>query len=228
QDAVVLEKAGFDAVLIENFHDSPYVKYRLDDFKYLVMNNIVIKIVNRLNIPCGINILRNAAVQALIMGTVNRAAFIRVNVFEGAYITDQGIIESVAKEVIQKKFELHSKVKVLADVHVKHAVPFGQFTIEEAARNALKRGKADAVIVSGRETGALVDIRELKNLTQLGRIYPILGSGLTVSNLPQVFPYISGAIVGSSLKIGDLTSPIAQSKAEELVNVWKSQKEQTV
>jgi len=226
QEASILEKAGFDAILIENFHDAPYSKYRIDDYRYLVMNNIVNLVVKNSHIPCGVNILRNAAVQALIMATVNQASFIRVNVYEGAYITDQGIIESVAKDVIQKKNEIRSQVKILADVHVKHALPFGGgFTLEESARNALKRAKADAIIVSGRETGALVDLRELRNLTGISGIYPILGSGLTVNNLPQVFPYISGAIVGSWLKVDDLQSPTDQAKAEELVNAWKSQKE---
>ncbi|MHA1971435.1 MAG: BtpA/SgcQ family protein [Candidatus Hodarchaeales archaeon] len=225
QEAATLEKAGFDAILVENFHDAPYSKYRIDDYKYSIMNNIVNVIVKNSNIPCGVNILRNAAVQALILATVNSASFIRVNVFEGAYITDQGIIESVAKEVIQKKNEIRSQVKILADVHVKHALPFGGsgFTLEESARNALTRAKADAVIVSGRETGALVDLRELKNLTSFSGIYPILGSGLTANNLSQVFPYISGAIVGSWLKEDDLESPTDQNKAEELVNAWKSQ-----
>jgi len=224
QDAITLEKAGFDALLIENYHDMPYPKYRLDDIKFLLMSTFVKKIVEKVNIPCGINILRNACVQALIMATINQGSFIRCNIYEGAYVTDQGIIESVADEVHQKFKEMRSKVKILADIHVKHATSLGDFSLEEAATNALSREGADAIIVSGRTTGELIEIAKLKNFMEITRIKPILGSGLTISNLPDVFPYISGAIVGSSIKITDLSSPIDIKKAEILVRNWKTEK----
>lgn len=225
QDAITLEKVGFDAMLIENYHDTPYPKYSLDDAKFLLMNNIVNKIVSKVNIPYGINILRNACVQALIMATINQGSFIRCNIYEGAYVTDQGIIESVADDVQLKLREIRSKVKILADVHVKHATPLGDFSLEEAAANALNREGADAIIVSGRVTGELIEISRLKNFVESTKIKPILGSGLTIDNLPEVFPYISGAIVGSSIKVTDLSSPIDINKAETLVKKWQAEKE---
>ena len=225
QDANKLEKAGFDAILIENYHDTPFPKYRLDDVKFLLMSSVVKKIISKINIPCGINILRNACVQALIMATINQGSFIRCNIYEGAYVTDQGIIESVADDVQQKLREIRSKVKILADVHVKHATPLGDFSIEEAATNALNREGADAIIVSGRATGTLIDITKLRNFVQRSKIKPILGSGLTINNLSEVFPSISGAIVGSSIKITDLYSPIDIEKAKTLVEDWKTEKE---
>jgi membrane complex biogenesis BtpA family protein len=225
QDAITLKKAGFDAVLIENFHDHPYPKYRLDDTRFLLMDKSVERIVSKVNIASGINILRNACVQALIMSTVNRCSFIRCNIWEGAYVTDQGIIESVASEVKLKQQEIQSQVIILADVHVKHATPLGNFTLFEAAKHAQTRGGADAVIISGRETGKLVEISELKQLNQLYKIKPILGSGLSIENLPKVFPYISGAIVGTSIKTTDMSSPIDLKKAKNLATAWKTEKE---
>ncbi|MFW9906328.1 MAG: BtpA/SgcQ family protein [Candidatus Thorarchaeota archaeon] len=221
QDANTLEMAGFDAILIENYHDAPYSKYRLDDMKFLLFNSITEKIVSKVNIPCGVNILRNACVQALIIATINHGSFIRCNIYEGAYVTDQGIIESVAAEVQQKLKEIKSNVKILADVHVKHATPLGNFTMEEAATNAMNREGASAIILSGRATGRLIDQAKLKNFVQSTKIKPILGSGLSIKNLPKVFPYISGAIVGSSIKVTDLSSPIDFTKAKALVQEWK-------
>ncbi|MFX0118510.1 MAG: BtpA/SgcQ family protein [Candidatus Hodarchaeota archaeon] len=225
QDAIALEKAGFDAVLIENFHDTPFPKYRLDDTRLLLMSSLIRKIVDKVNIPCGVNILRNACTQALIMATVNHGSFIRCNIYEGAYVTDQGIIESVASEVQQKYKEIGSNVKILADIHVKHASPIGDFTLEEAAINAMKRAGADAVIVSGRSTGTLVDIEKLRQFVKTSKINPILGSGLTLNNLSDVFPLISGAIVGSSIKITDLSSPIDIEKAGALARKWNVEKD---
>ncbi len=225
QDAITLENSGFDAVLIENYHDTPYPKCRIEDTRFLLLSSVVNKIVSKVNIPCGVNILRNACVQALIIATINRGSFIRCNIYEGAYVTDQGIIESAADEVQQKMRELISNVKIFADVHVKHATPLGDFTLEEAATNVLNREGADAVILSGRATGRLIELSKLKNFVRSTKIKPILGSGLTSKNLSEVFPYISGAIVGSSIKVTDISSPIDSKKAEALAKDWKIQRE---
>ncbi len=225
QEAITLEKAGFDAVLVENFHDIPYSKNRIDDTELLLMSLLVEKIISNINIPCGVNILRNACVQAVVLASVTGASFIRCNIYEGAYVTDQGIIESVAVDVQQKHHELQSRVKILADIHVKHATPLGKFTLVESAKNTLNRGAANAIIVSGRETGKLIDIVELKNFVQLSRIKPILGSGLTIKNLSEVFSSISGAIVGSSIKVTDISSPVDIEKAKSLAKEWKNQRE---
>ena len=225
QDAITLETAGFDAILIENFHDTPFPKYRIDDLKFLLFSSLVEKIISKVNVPCGVNILRNACVQALIIATINRGSFIRCNIYEGAYVTDQGIIESVAAEVQQKLKEIRSKVKILADVHVKHATPLGEFSLEEAANNAISRECASAIILSGRATGNLINFEKLKNFVQFTKIKPILGSGLTIKNLSNVFPYISGAIVGSSIKVDKISSTIDIEKAKALAQEWKSHRQ---
>ena len=222
-DALALNQAGFDAILIENFHDVPFPKTRISDSKFLLMSKIVNKIIDSVSsMAIGVNVLRNACVQALIIATINGASFIRCNVWEVAYVTDQGVIEGVAAEVIDEKIAVNSQVKILADVLVKHATPVGQFSLEEAANNALYRGKADAIILSGKETGKLIQLEKLKQFYTDTKIKPILGSGVNETNLRSVFPFISGAIVGSSLKYepSNLHSPIDLEKATSLKNLW--------
>ena len=227
-DALALNQAGFDAILIENFHDVPFPKDRLADSKFLLMSKIVNRLIESVSsIAIGVNILRNACLQALLVATVNGASFIRCNIWEGVYITDQGLIEAAASEVITRRNEMNSSVKILADVGVKHASPLGQFNIEEAAKNALHRGKADAIILSGKETGKLISLEKLTQFVEKTGYKPILGSGITEINLKSVFPYISGAIVGSSLKYdpSNLHSPIDLEKATNLMNLWKDLQE---
>jgi membrane complex biogenesis BtpA family protein len=221
QDARDLETAGFNAILIENYFNTPFSKNRLDDYNLLIMSSFVQKIVSELKIPFGINILRNCCVQALILATFHQASFIRCNVWEGVYVTDQGIIEGIANEAIRKKREMNSDVKILADVHVKHASPLGKFSMEDAAKNALQRGNADAIIVSGKETGKVISISKLKEFVNKTGIKPILGSGLSIENLDGILPLISGAIVGSSIKKDDISSPVDLRKAKALVAAWK-------
>ena len=223
-DALTLKQAGFVALLIENFHDVPFPKSRINDAKLLVMSKLVQKITKSVpDMVIGVNILRNACVQALTVATINKASFIRCNVWEGAYVTDQGVIEAAAFEVMKEKQILNSSVKIIADVGVKHASPVGQFSIEEAAKNALQRGKADAVILSGKKTGEMISIEKLKSFVDKTHIKPLLGSGISFENLGEVFPLISGGIVGSSLKYDskNLHSPIDLEKAVKLMNYWK-------
>lgn len=219
-DAGVLMKTGYDGILIENFNDFPFSKYRIEDEILLMMTLVVENVKKEIKLPLGINILRNACEQALTIAHITGSSFIRCNVWEGAYVTDQGIIEGVADGVQRKVRSLKSKVLILADVHVKHASPLGQFSLAEAAKNALNRGKANAIIVSGSETGKLVEKSALSEFVKQSGIYPILGSGLSSDNLNTVFEYISGAIVGSSIKKTDIHSPIDEEKAEILSNKW--------
>ena len=224
-DALTLKQAGFDAILIENFHDTPFPKSQISDSKLLLISKIVNKITESVSsISIGVNILRNACAQALTVATFNEASFIRCNIWEGAYVTDQGIIEGVAQKIINLRYTLHSEVKVLADVGVKHATPIGKFSLQEAARNAFYRGKADAIILSGKETGQLISLEKLKQFVSDTGFKPILGSGLNENNLDSVYSFISGAIVGSSLKYEpkNLHSPIDLEKATSLMIRWKN------
>jgi len=227
-DTLTLKQAGFNVILIENFHDVPFSKSRIEDAKFLLMSKIVDKIRKTVpNMIIGVNILRNACIQALTIATVNKASFIRCNIWEGAYVTDQGIIEAAASQVMREKQILKSSVKVIADIGVKHATPLGQFSLEEAAKNAMKRGRADAVILSGKETGKMISIDKLQRFVEKTNIKPLLGSGINIENVGRVFPYISGGIVGSSLKYDskNLHSPIDLEKAAKLMNYWNKLRE---
>ncbi|MHA1942096.1 MAG: BtpA/SgcQ family protein [Candidatus Hodarchaeales archaeon] len=223
-DAFTLKKAGFDAILIENFHDVPFSKTSIPEEKLLLMSRIVGKIANSVpDISIGVNILRNACVQALLVAITNNASFIRCNVWEGAYVTDQGIIESASETVLRKKNQMNSSVVVLADIGVKHASPLGSFNLEDSARNAIERGKADAIILSGKETGKLISKEKLFNFVNTTNIKPIVGSGLNFENIEDIFSYISGAIIGSSLKIdpSNLRSPLDIKKASKIMKLWE-------
>lgn len=87
-------------------------------------------------------------------------------------------------------------------MHVKHAVPLGGGSLEDAARDTLERGLADALIVSGSRTGAPPDARELERVrAAVGRSAVLLvGSGLDAANARALAAHADGAIVGTALK----------------------------
>jgi uncharacterized protein len=216
-----IENAGFDGIMLENFSDVPFVKTVVDEIVFAKLSIICHQARKLTKLPLGLNILRNASVQAIKLATINKFDFIRSNIWEGAYITDQGIIDGVAEKVISWKTRLNSNVMVFADIHVKHASPLGNFSFTEAAENALIRGSADAIIVSGKSTGSQPNLSQLEELASIN-IKPILGSGLNLDNISDFKKYLSGAIVGSSIKIGGIvTNQINPQKAKDVVNKWK-------
>ncbi len=216
-----LEMLKYSGIMVENFSDSPFVKSKVDDTVLIKMTLIMQAMKQEVKIPLGVNLLRNASVQALQIASMLDLSFIRCNIYEGAYVTDQGIIEGAALEVQEMKNRLQSNVKVYADIHVKHAYQMGEFSILESAENAILRGKADNVIVSGISTGRAVDISKLKILAEHG-FKPIIGSGLNLSNMESYKGLISGAIVGSSIKETDVLSPINVDKASMMIDKWNN------
>ena len=79
--------------------------------------------------------------------------FVRANVYAGAAVTDQGLIEGRADSVQALIRRLDAPISVWADVDVKHAAPLATRPIGELAEDAVERGLAGAVIVSGAGTG---------------------------------------------------------------------------
>jgi membrane complex biogenesis BtpA family protein len=163
------------------------------------------------SLPVGVNVLRNDARAALGIAAATGAAFIRVNVHTGAMLTDQGLIEGRAAETLRERARLAPGVAIVADVHVKHAVPLGGERLVDAAEDAWKRGLADALVLSGRATGSAPDPSVLRELrAALGARVPLLlGSGVTAENAHTLLAAADGAIVGTSLKArGEVHAPM--------------------
>ncbi|OLS22097.1 MAG: putative sgc region protein SgcQ [Candidatus Heimdallarchaeota archaeon LC_2] len=220
-EAVVLDDLSYSGIMIENFNDSPFVKTQVEDEVLIRISTILHEVKKHIKIPIGVNLLRNACVQAMKVATVLDLSFIRCNIWESAYVTDQGIIEAAALDVINCKRNMNSDVKILADVHVKHAKLIGDFSVIESAENALERGKADQIIISGISTGSSPDLNKLKLLNE-HNIKPIIGSGMSLENLESFSQYISGAIIGTSIKKNrEVTSIIDKTQAEKFIYEWK-------
>jgi predicted TIM-barrel enzyme len=75
-------------------------------------------------------------------------------------------------------------------------------------------------------TGQLIAPSKLMELFTNYQIKPIIGSGLTFENIPDVIPYLSGAIVGTAIKKDptNLSTPVDPGKAKSIAQRWKSMK----
>lgn len=203
-DLDALVAGGLAAVMMENFNDVPFHPDRVPPETVAAMA-VVGREVRRCapEVALGINVLRNDADSALAVAAVVDAAFIRVNVHTGAMVTDQGPLMGMAHRTLRRRRELGlDHVGILADVRVKHAAPLAARELADEARDLRLRGLADGLIVSGVATGAAADPAQLEILQQALPDCPLLvGSGVTLENLPRYRELADAVIVGTSLKV---------------------------
>ncbi|RLG40167.1 MAG: hypothetical protein DRO05_07015 [Thermoproteota archaeon] len=222
KDAETLEEGGIDGVLVENYGDKPFRK-KVGPETIATMSIIVEKVVKSLSIPVGVNILRSDCLAALAVASVTGARFIRCNVFTDTLVTDQGIIEPCAWELMSYRRMLGSRVMIFADILCKHAKPLVELSPEESARNAAYRGMADAIILTGRETGLGPDPRYVERVRKAVPDVPLLiGSGFTPENAEILLKFSDGAIVGTYLKRGGVTEECVDlDRVRKLMSVVK-------
>jgi membrane complex biogenesis BtpA family protein len=215
-DARAYEKGGATAVIIENFGDVPET--------VAAMARAGAAVRDAVKLPIGFNVLRNDARAALGLAAACDGSFIRVNVHTGAMLTDQGVIQGRAYETVRTRAHLCPRAQILADVHVKHAVPLGDESFANAARDAWHRGLADALIVSGTGTGvpALAgNVQAAREACPDARL--LLGSGFSVDNARTFLRWINEAIVGTSLKRdGRLNNPVDPARVKALVRLMRA------
>jgi membrane complex biogenesis BtpA family protein len=223
-DARTYEAGGAHAVFIENFGDVPFTKGSVGPETIASMAAAGRAVREAVSVPIGFNVLRNDARAALALCAACNGSFIRVNVHSGAMLTDQGLIEGNAFDTLRYRQQVCPEAAVFADVHVKHAVPLGDWTIEDSARDTMERGLADAVVVSGVGTGMAADAADVERVRRACPSAKILlGSGTTVANLPDFLPLADGFIVGSSLKKdGKLANPVDHRRVARFVKALES------
>ena len=219
KDAREYEGGGADALFIENFGDVPFTKGSVAPETIAAMAVAGRAVREAVKVPVGFNVLRNDARAALALCAVCGGGFIRVNVHTGAMLTDQGLIEGNAYETLRYRQRVCPQVQVFADVHVKHAVPLGNSTIEDAARDTIERGLADALIVSGVGTGLAADVADVERVRRTAPASKVfVGSGVTVANVGDFLSASDGFIVGSSLKKGgEVSNPVDSERVAALV-----------
>ncbi|MEX1207299.1 MAG: BtpA/SgcQ family protein [Acidimicrobiia bacterium] len=218
-DARRLADAGFDALMMENFGDAPFFADDVPKVTVAAMTRVATAIREAVDLPLGINVLRNDALAAVAVAAASGASFIRVNVLAGTMSTDQGPITGRPAEVARLRAAVHPTLQVLADVFVKHAVPPPGLTLSQAARDLWERGGADGIVASGSGTGHPVDFDRLHEIRKVVPDAPLfVGSGVDAATVAELLEICSGVIVGTSVKEAGLTTaPVDPERAAALV-----------
>jgi membrane complex biogenesis BtpA family protein len=202
-DAAAYERAGFDGLIIENYGDAPFERGFAGRGAVAGLAAVGSAVRSAVALPIGINVLRNDALSAVAVAAAVGARFIRVNVHTGAAVTDQGIIEGNAASTLRAIARDAPEVRVFADIHVKHARPLVPVAIERAAADAVERGLASVLIVTGEATGAPAALEDVERVREAVPATPVLvGSGATPEDVPGILKAASGIIVGSAVMDG--------------------------
>lgn len=219
-DARALVEAGFDAIMVENFGDTPFWPDQVPPHTIAALTRCVLAVGRAApGVPLGVNVLRNDARAALAIAAATDAASIRVNVHAGAAVTDQGLVMGRAHETVRQRRALAPGVRIWADVRVKHAAPLAEREVVEEAEELAERAEADALIVSGHKTGGATDPARLAAVRAAVRVPILVGSGATPALLPALLPVCDGLIVGSWVKVGgDARAPVDPARARAFVD----------
>ena len=219
RDAEALQTGGVDGMIIENFNDVPFRAGAVDPYTVAAMTRICLKLREQIDCRLGVNVLRNDAQAALSIAAAAGAEFIRVNIHTGAMLTDQGVITGDADRTLRLRRHLDAEnIAILADILVKHAVPLGPLNLEDAVEDAVQRGMADAIVVTGTATGKSTVPEDVQRAVAVAGDTPVYaGSGVSARSVERLVPHAQGLIVGSWLKIeGDVRQPVDVERVREL------------
>jgi membrane complex biogenesis BtpA family protein len=219
KDAITLEKAGMDAIIIENMGDGVF-GINLDMEQSCALAAISAIVAQNVSIPIGIDAAMNDYKTALSIAKAIGADFVRIPVFVDTVEFFGGVIEPCAREAMKFRKNLNAEnVKILADIQVKHThMVLPHVSIEDSAKSAEGCG-ADAIIVTGTHIGVETPIDIIKRVKKVTNIPVIAGSGVKTGNIKEQLGIADGAIVGSSLKEGgNIENPVSLELCTELIN----------
>ena len=227
-DAKALKAGGAHGAVLENHGDAPFVAGSVEPACTAAMAVALRACTEATGLPFGVNVLRNDPSAALGVALAGGGRFLRTNVHTGAMITDQGILQGRAAETLRDRARLRAGgIAIFADVLVKHAEPLVERDSRRAARDAVERGLADVVLVTGRSTGSRADLREVAAVRDEVERTPLLvASGVRPPDMILIAQVADGVVAGTALKRGGRTgNPVDPARVRALVaaarRAWK-------
>ena len=221
RDAEAWVSAGVRFLMLENFGDSPFFPRTVPATTVAHMAVLARDITTRFpEVVLGINVLRNDGCSALAVAHASEGQFIRVNVLCGARLTDQGIVEGIAHDLMRLRAGLQADhIAVLADVDVKHSAPLASRPLEAEVSDLIIRGHADALVVSGDGTGLPVETDQLRRVVDAAEGVPVfVGSGVNANNAAELSRHAAGLIIGTAVKEeGNVMAPVNAERVRRVV-----------
>lgn len=220
RDAHVLAEAGFDALLLENMHDRPYLRRHAGPEITAAMTAVALALRAETGLPLGIQILAGANREALAVAHTCGASFIRAEGYVFAHLADEGFLQSDAGELLRYRKAIGAQsVRVFADIkkkHSSHAIT-ADVDLAETAR-AAAFFSVDGLVVTGVATGEPTDPGDVAAVRAATNLPILVGSGVTPDTLPALWPHADSFIVGSWIKEdAQWHNPVDPARARRMV-----------
>ena len=223
KDARALESGGVDGILISNESDIPYL-FKVGPETVASMTYIASRVMEEVSIPVGIDVLWGDARAALAVAKVIGSKFIRT-LMSGVYASDLGLINTDGAEVMRyRKFIGADDIRIFIYINPEFASSLSPRPLSIIAKTLRWLKMADAYCVSGPMPGMPPDIEELKKMRKEVPDVPLIANtGMNKDNVAEYLKYVDGVIVGTSLKVGNVTlNPVDENKVKEFMKVVKS------
>lgn len=222
REAAMLIDAGFDAVLVENMHDLPYLRREVGPEIVAAMTRAVDAVVAASQgLPVGVQVLAGANHAALSIAYATGARFIRAEGFAYAAVADEGLLdEADAGGLLRFRRSIGAdSIAVWSDVRKKHSAHAltSDLVLADLVSGTHFMG-ADAVIITGSHTGQAVSAHDLDAARNASPLPVAVGSGATPDSLPGLLERCDAVIVGSAIKHdGHWANPIDPGRARAFV-----------
>ncbi|MFO0829349.1 MAG: BtpA/SgcQ family protein [Phycisphaerales bacterium] len=225
-EASLLAEVGFDALLIENMHDAPYLQRDVGPEIVAAMTAVACGVRAAVRVPVGVQILAGANRAALAVALAADLGFIRAEGFVFASVADEGLLaEADAGSLLRYRRAIGAeRVAVLADIKKKHSAHAitSDVGITDMASGAEFFG-ADAIVVTGTATGSATEQADIDAARRGSSLPIVVGSGATAATIEDLLRRADAVIVGSDLKEnGRWSNRIDRDRARAFVEAARS------
>lgn len=220
-EARLLEEGGFDAVIVENMHDVPYMRREVGPEIVAGMTSVARAVRGAVSIPVGVQVLAGANRAAVAVAQAGGLGFIRAEGFVYSAVADEGLLdEADAGGLLRYRRMIGAEgVRIVCDIKKKHSAHAitADVDIAEYARAAEFCG-ADGVIVTGVATARPTDVNDLRAVRVATKLPLAVGSGTTPDNIREMFEHADAVIIGTWFKEGgDWKNPPDPARIEAMV-----------
>ncbi|MCB0580353.1 MAG: BtpA/SgcQ family protein [Phaeodactylibacter sp.] len=221
-EAELYQRCGLPAVMIENMHDTPYLRRQAGPEITAAMTAVAIAVKRACSLPCGVQVLAGANREALAVALAAGLEFIRAEGFAFAHVADEGLLQSDAGELLRYRRVIGAdRILVLTDIKKKHSAHAitADVSLAETAR-AAEFFRSDGLIITGSATGEAASVQDVRAAREASSLPLLIGSGIGPDNISEYWPYCDGVIVGSSLKVGGYwANSVEESRVAQLMEV---------
>ena len=226
KDVETLAKAGVDGIQIENQFDRPYLRENEIGPETVSFLTYIISLARRIwDKPMGTHVLLNGCMQALAIARATGCKWIRAYEIANGYISNSGYIEATGPKLMRYRHNIDADdILIFGDFCVKHgshAITADRPLVDHA--HDVQELCGDAAIITGAATGTPPDVESCKLIKGRIEIPLLLGSGVSLKNIEELWPVADGAIIGSAFKKNsDLTNPIDYELTKAFVDKAKN------